>query len=139
MFDLKCRACLNVSGRIPLFPKGRVFEGTYWIVEHVFEPTNVFWFVIVLKRHAVALHELTNNEIREEQEILSKLIQALRKELNCELEYRINLAEGEGFKHVHTHVIPISKYLPKKFRGTHIFELKNEQNKGTIPKGTILR
>jgi len=77
--------------------------------------------VVVLARHCSALHELTKDEWEDLSQLLSKLCQGLHKVLGTEKEYVMQLAEGEGFNHVHFHVIARLPDWPDDLRGRRVF------------------
>jgi diadenosine tetraphosphate (Ap4A) HIT family hydrolase len=81
------------------------------------------WTVLVLRRHAEALHDLTQDEFAELGELLRGLTPTLRRETGCLKEYVSCYAEAEGFSHIHVHVIPRPPDLPPELRGPNVFSL----------------
>jgi hypothetical protein len=75
------------TGEKSISPGPTIFEGKYWLVEHAYPVKTIGWIVIVLKRHAEALHDLTTKEFARWAQIQSKLIPLLHEELHCEKEY----------------------------------------------------
>ncbi len=109
-----CLSCLSNSGEKRISPGEQIYNGSYWVVEHVYPTGLLGWIVIVLKRHTDKLHELSIEEWRELSEINFKVINILHKILDTEKEYSCCFAEMEGFRHIHFHVIPKGKdYLPE--------------------------
>ena len=76
--------------------------------------------MIVLKRHCRALHELTREEMLEFGELLSNTCQALHNVMGTESEYVVQFAEGDGFHHVHFHVIARLPQWPDALRGFQV-------------------
>jgi diadenosine tetraphosphate (Ap4A) HIT family hydrolase len=76
--------------------------------------------VIVLKRHASALHELSPEEFRELGHMLLRCSDALHHTLATQKEYLLQFAEAEHFRHVHLHLVPIRASLPSDLRGAGI-------------------
>lgn len=114
-----------------------IYSGEYWVVDHAYRSKLAGWLVIVLKRHAEALHELTNDEFKELGELINKTTKALHELLKTEKEYVAFFAEGEGFHHIHIHIIPRSKDLPVEFKGPKIFSMLKPENDKEIPKKEI--
>jgi diadenosine tetraphosphate (Ap4A) HIT family hydrolase len=118
-----CWSCLSIAGVRRISPGPIIFQGRYWIVEHAYPVALLGWLVIVLKRHAEALHTLTPEEFAECGYIQQRACQLLYEILDCEKEYIMCLAEAEHFHHIHYHVVPKSHDLPEALKGTHIFSL----------------
>ena len=106
-----CRTLLAVLHRI-------------WV--HLFRCTGEeikHWLVILPKRHIEALHELTKEEFQELAEIEYKLVQVMHIDPSVQKEYLMCFAEGEGFHHVHIHVVPKPVDLPVQLKGPRVFAL----------------
>ena len=56
---MECWTCKSNLGEKRISPGPTIYEGKYWLVEHAYPIKMIGWLVIVLKRHAEALHELT--------------------------------------------------------------------------------
>jgi diadenosine tetraphosphate (Ap4A) HIT family hydrolase len=120
-YDNNCQSCQALQNIISLTVTPRVFETPYWVVEHG-HPTSIRgWLVVVLARHRSALHELTEGEWEDLSQLLPKLCQSLHKVLGTEKEYVMQFAEGEGFNHVHFHVIARLPDWPDDLRGKRVF------------------
>jgi diadenosine tetraphosphate (Ap4A) HIT family hydrolase len=92
------------------------------------------WLVLVLKRHAEALHNLSAEELGELATLQWRFAGLLRRELGCEKEYSACFAEAEGFKHIHFHLIARPHDLPGDLNGTRIFAmLKPEEREPVAP------
>jgi len=93
--------------------------------------------VIVLRRHAEALHELS----RAEGEELGLLQWAVSKSLatttSCLKEYAVFFAEAPGFQHVHVHMVPRSSELPQDLRGGRVFAFLQAPESEVVPKEHI--
>lgn len=132
---MECYTCLSLSGKKPLLPGSRIYEGKYWAVEHA-HSAILGWLVIILKRHVEALHEVKKEESEEFIKIQQKVINLLKDQLNCQKEYVICFAEGEHFHHIHFHCIAIRKDQPADFRGPKIFTLLKQN---LLPKKDIIK
>jgi diadenosine tetraphosphate (Ap4A) HIT family hydrolase len=94
--------------------------------------------VIVLKRHAEALHELTAEEFAELGQIQAKLIPLLHVELHCEKEYISCYAEMEHFRHIHVHVFARPPDFPEELKGGKSFALLKTGPEEAVPPKEII-
>jgi diadenosine tetraphosphate (Ap4A) HIT family hydrolase len=120
---MECWSCKSNTSEKRISPGPTIFEGTHWLVEHAYPVKMIGWLVIVLKRHAEALHELTGEEFIELAQIQSRLIPLLHEELHCEKEYVSCYAEMDGFRHIHFHVFAKPHDLPNEWKGGKSFAL----------------
>jgi diadenosine tetraphosphate (Ap4A) HIT family hydrolase len=95
------------------------------------------WLVIVLKRHAEALHELTREEFVELGELQAVAVSILHDALGCAKEYSVCFAEKEGFQHIHFHIVARSRDLPDELKGTKIFAMINVSEAEALSRGEI--
>jgi diadenosine tetraphosphate (Ap4A) HIT family hydrolase len=116
-----CRTCAALRGEISLTTVPRFHTGAHWVLEHVSPCSVKGWIVVVLKRHCRALHELSAEEYAELGLLLRATCTALHETLHSEKEYVMQFAEGEGFHHVHMHVIARTPDWPTDFRGPRVF------------------
>jgi diadenosine tetraphosphate (Ap4A) HIT family hydrolase len=114
-----------------------VLEGTAWLVEHAYPVGLLGWMVLVLRRHAGALHELTPEEFRELGDLQAALVPALRALTACEKEYVACFAEAPGFRHVHVHVVPVPAALPASLRGARVMTLLAEGEAASVPPAAV--
>ena len=84
--------------------------------------------MVVLNRHCSALHQLTEEEFTELGQLLRLLCQALHEILKTAKEYVMQFAEGEGFNHVHFHVVARLPVWPESLRGPRVFSGTGDQN-----------
>lgn len=136
---MTCLACKSITGQKRISPGPIICEGKYWIVDHAYPTGLLGWLVIVLKQHKEALHELTQNEYIELSILQEKLIAQLHLELNCEKEYVACFAEGEGFKHIHFHIIPKTIEVKKELKGPRVFEMLKHEQENLIPDEKIIK
>jgi diadenosine tetraphosphate (Ap4A) HIT family hydrolase len=126
-----CLSCLSNTGQRRISPGKTIYEGQYWLIEHAYPCGLIGWLVIVLRRHAEALHELTAAEWAELGTLQQRTATLLRSVLQCEKEYVMGIADVSGFKHVHFHVVAKPAELPDELVGTRIFAmLKLSSDKG---------
>ena len=115
-----------------------MYVGTFWQVEHAYPSGLLGWLVIVLRRHAEALHELESSEFEELGRLLPRVTQALHNVVRCDKEYVACFAEIEHFKHIHFHVIPRARALPNDFLGTKSFAyLKVPEVEAVLPEAVL--
>jgi diadenosine tetraphosphate (Ap4A) HIT family hydrolase len=120
---MECLTCLNLSGERRISPGPYIHEGTYWVVDHAYPTAHQGWLVILPRRHVEALHELSREEFQELAEIQYKLVQVMHMDTSVQKEYMMCFAEGEGFHHVHIHLVPKPFDLPAEVRGPRVFAL----------------
>src|SRR5579863_8262585 len=114
---MECLSCRSISGEKRISPGPVIYEGTYWLVDHAYPTSHLGWLVIVLKRHAEALHELSRAEFAELAEIQYKLAQVMGKNPHVEKEYIACFGEVPGFNHIHVHFVPRPKNLSAELKG----------------------
>ena len=130
---MDCYSCRSLSGEKRISPGPVIAEETYWIVEHAYPTAIRGWLVIVLKRHAEALHDLSQEEFAELAQIQYRLAQIMGQDAQTEKEYAMCLAEAEHFQHIHIHFIAKPKDLPTEARGPRIFSQLNVDEQHTLP------
>src|SRR5262245_26082948 len=134
---MDCWTCLSNSGEKRISPGPVIYEGRFWIVEHAYPTQLLGWLVIVLRRHVIALHELTPAEFAELAAILADVIPELAAALRCEKEYLACYAEAEHFQHVHFHVVPKPADLPKNLVGAGSFGLLKVSEEQAVSRETV--
>ena len=132
MSSLECWSCLSNSGARRISPAPPVHIGTYWQVEHAYPSALLGWLVVVLRRHAEALHELDAAEFAELGSLLERTCRGLRRVLDCKKEYVACFAEMEHFEHIHFHVVPRAADMPTDFVGTRSFAYLRVPESGTV-------
>src|SRR5687768_4937675 len=135
---MECWTCRSNTGEKRISPGPTIFEGTHWFVEHAYPVKVIGWIVIVLKRHAEALHELHAEEFAELAQIQSKLIPLLYKELDCEKEYVSCYAEMEHFRHIHFHIFAKPHGFPEELKGGKSFALLKVPIEEAVPPNDII-
>ncbi len=133
----KCLTCLNLSGERRISPGPYIYQGTHWVVDHAYPTTHLGWLVILPKRHIEALHELTREEFQELAEIEYRLVQVMHTDRAVLKEYMMCFAEGQGFAHVHIHVVPRPVDLPVEIKGPRVFALLAVDAEHAIPAQEI--
>lgn len=134
---MTCYTCVSNSGEKRISPGPTIYEGVFWQIEHAYPSKLRGWLVIVLKRHATALHDLSPDEFQELGLLLGKTTRILHTVLQTEKEYAMCFAEVEGFEHIHVHVAPKSKYLPEELKGSKIFTMLKVSEEESVPKEAI--
>jgi len=134
---MECLSCRSISGEKRISPGPFIHEGAYWLVDHAYPTSHLGWLVIVLKRHAEALHELSREEFAELAEIQYKLAQVMRQDTRVEKEYMMLFAEAPGFSHIHIHFVPKPENLPARLKGPAIFKKRKVTQARAVPPDTI--
>ena len=135
---MDCWTCRSNRGEKRISPGPTIYEGQYWLVEHAYPVKMLGWIVIVLKRHAEALHELTAGEFAELGQIQARLIPLLHEELHPAKEYLSCYAEMEHFRHVHIHVFARPVDLPNELKGGQSFALLKVTPEEAVPAQEII-
>jgi diadenosine tetraphosphate (Ap4A) HIT family hydrolase len=135
---MECWTCRSNTGEKRISPGPTIFEGNYWFVEHAYPVKILGWLVIVLKRHAEALHELTLEEFAELAQIQAKVIPLLHEELHSEKEYISCYAEMEHFRHIHVHIFARPADLPEELKGGHSFALLKVTPEEAVPPNEVI-
>ena len=134
---MECHSCRSISGEKRISPGPFIYEGVYWLVDHAYPTSHLGWLVIVLKRHAEALHDLSHAEFAELAEIQYKLAQVMHQDARVEKEYMMLFAEAPGFSHIHIHFVPRPKNLPARLKGPAIFKKLKARKAHIVPPDAI--
>ena len=132
-----CLTCLSNAGERRISPGPTIYAGDFWLLEHAYPTALKGWLVVVLKRHAEALHELTPAEFAELGAIQARATRLLFELLDCEKEYALCLAEAEHFKHIHVHLVPKPRDLPDEFKATRVFALLKVALEEAVPPDEV--
>ena len=124
----ECWSCPSLSGERRISPGPFIHEGRYWMVDHAYPTRLPGWLVLVLKRHAEALHELSAEEMAKMGDLIRRSCQILREVTGCQKEYVSLYAEAPHFAHLHVHIVPRAADLPDDLRGPRIFGLLSAEN-----------
>jgi diadenosine tetraphosphate (Ap4A) HIT family hydrolase len=118
--DAVCYSCArNAESAFP--PREQIYDDGLWRIAHAFNAARLGWLVLVLRRHARSLGELTATEASVFGRLVPATSRALEAELGVPKAYVMFLAELERFEHVHVHVV--ARPPDVELRGTAVFEL----------------
>ena len=121
-FPTDCYTCRqNALPPQELPPRERIYDDGAWRVAHAFGVALPGWLVAVTRRHVESLPELTAEEAAALGPLLVRLSAALEAETGARKCYVMFFAEGEGFAHLHVHVVPRLPDLPPDRRGPSVF------------------
>ena len=134
---MSCSICRSNEGTARISPGPPIYEGRHWLVEHAYPSALLGWLVIVLRRHAEALHELSRAEAEELGTLQWAVAKLLRSETSCLKEYSVFFAEAPGFQHVHVHMVPRGPDLPTDFRGGRVFGLLQIPPEEAVPREAV--
>jgi diadenosine tetraphosphate (Ap4A) HIT family hydrolase len=135
----ECLSCAAAEDRLRLTPGERILRAEYWDVEHA-HPTSIpGWLVIVLRRHAHAIHELEETELRELGDLIRLLSEILHSTLDCEKEYLVQFSEMPGFQHVHFHLIARAVDLLPELQSGGIFGALGDAVDDPLSEKEIIR
>jgi diadenosine tetraphosphate (Ap4A) HIT family hydrolase len=118
-----CKTCALLadrnSGLRP--PWDLIYRTSFWDVVHAYDSSLPGWIVLVLRRHAESVAELTRDESAELGLLITATSQALKKVTGCLKTYVMQFAEAAEHPHVHVHIVPRMADLPPELRGPRIF------------------
>jgi len=128
-----CASCDRWIDLENLPPRDRIVSSDAWHVVHSFNTSLPGWLVVVPNRHVEAIDELTDAEAAELGPLLIDLSRALRDVVSCDKTYVIQFAEGEGFKHVHFHVVPRMSWFTAEHRAKNVFSFLGKDEPDRVP------
>ncbi len=117
-----CLPCRNTA-TLDLPIRERITQTESWRVAHAFNTGLPGWLVLLPTVHITAIAELSEAAAAELGPMLRGLSEALHEVVGCVKTYVIQLAEAEGFSHVHFHVVPRMADQPEELRGPRIFQM----------------
>jgi RimJ/RimL family protein N-acetyltransferase/diadenosine tetraphosphate (Ap4A) HIT family hydrolase len=125
MGDGNCITCsLN---EVSTAPGGPIVDTSLWRLEHVIEPVPMAgWLVLKPFRHVEAFADLEPREAAELGPLLCAITRGMTEVLSPAKIYLSMFMEGEGFTHLHIHIIPRAADVPPDRRGPHVFEYLRE-------------
>jgi diadenosine tetraphosphate (Ap4A) HIT family hydrolase len=123
-----CYACRNDARFDELPPRERIVADESWRVVHDFNSTLPGWLVLLPRRHVTSIAELTDAEAATLRLWQVRLSRALRAVTGCAKTYVMQLAEKEGFAHVHFHIVPRMPGQPADRRGPAVFGYLNPED-----------
>jgi diadenosine tetraphosphate (Ap4A) HIT family hydrolase len=122
---VRCRTCALVArrdaGEAPLWD--HIHRTQYWDLAHSYNTSLAGWLVLVLRRHAPAIADLSEEEATELGVLLRHTSVALQKVVACEKTYVVQFADHPDHPHVHFHIIPRFADQPAEMRGPRIFAM----------------
>lgn len=131
-----CNACALVArrdaGEAP--PWDRILRTDHWDLVHAFGTSLEGWLVLVTRQHRDAVADLTEAEAAELGPLLQRVSAALHDVVGCAKTYVVQLAEQEGHRHVHVHIVPRASDLPHEHRGPRVFELMGVPEEQWVPE-----
>jgi diadenosine tetraphosphate (Ap4A) HIT family hydrolase len=116
-----CYACAQERAFDRLPPRERITFDEHWRVAHCFGSALEGWLVLLPRRHVTTVAALTDAEADRLGGWQVRLSRALHAVTGCEKTYVVQFAEGEGFAHVHFHIVPRSASHPQDRRGPAVF------------------
>ncbi|WP_371782859.1 HIT family protein [Streptosporangium subroseum] len=123
MTSPSCYPCDREAEFDALPPRERIAFDDHWRVAHAIGTALPGWLVLLPRRHVTAIADLTNAEASALGLWQVRLSRTLRDMTDCLKTYVVQLAEAEGFSHVHFHVVPRMPHLPEELRGPRVFGL----------------
>lgn len=135
---MECYSCRTLAGTMHISPGPTIAEENYWVVEHAYPTTLRGWLVIVLKRHAEAWHELSQEELVELAQIQYRLAQIMGQYGRTEKEYTMCFSEAEHFHHIHIHFVAKPRDLSVEAIGPRVFSQLNVDEQQALPPEEVV-
>jgi diadenosine tetraphosphate (Ap4A) HIT family hydrolase len=121
--ETDCYSCARNAELSQLPPRESVACDDHWRVAHAFNTALPGWLVLIPRRHVTAIAQLTDTEAVALGRWQVRLSRALAAVTGCAKIYVAQFAEGEGFAHVHFHLVPRRPDMPAEQRGPRVFGL----------------
>lgn len=134
---MTCPVCESNEGRERISPGPTIFEGEHWVVEHAYPTSLLGWMVIVLKRHAESLHELSRAEGVELGLLQWAVARAQKVQTGCLKSYSVFFAEAADFAHTHVHMVPRAVDLSPELRGGKVFAYLKAAPDDVLPREQV--
>jgi len=127
---LKCAICQNIADS----SAGYLYESDDWLLRHSVETNIEGYLILESRRHILDLSQASEREIDSYGPALALATRAIRKVTAAERVYTFTLAEA--VPHLHVHLIPRGKDMPKAWRGRGIlaYPLTPTVNTSTLPE-----
>lgn len=128
----ECVSCsLNEqAAELPL--RERLYMDEHWRVTHGWSSLPG-WLIVISRRHAASLSELSSEEMEQLGPILRAASVALHEIVRCEKTYVMLFAEAEGHQHVHFHIVPRMAEWDDDERSTTVFRFLNAPESAHVP------
>jgi SAM-dependent methyltransferase/diadenosine tetraphosphate (Ap4A) HIT family hydrolase len=135
----QCHACELVARRDAGMAPGwdAIVRTPGWDVAHAFDTSVEGWTVLVLRRHAASMAELTGQEAAELGPLLKAVSEGLAVATGCERTYVAQFAESPLHRHVHFHVVPRAADLAEDQRGPRIFARLGRPEDERVPEARM--
>ena len=118
-----CKTCELIArrnaGTAPLWDC--IHQTAYWDVVHSYDTALPGWLVLVVRRHIIAVDDLTDAEAIELGQLIRRTSIALKEVTGCLKTYVIQFAERADHPHVHFHIIPRMADQPQERNSTLVF------------------
>ena len=133
---MKCDTCNYIktrdSGTAPLW--NNIVRTDYWDIVHALDTSLPGWMVIVLRRHAPTIAELTKEEAAELGPLIRNVSVGIQEIVGCVKTYVMQFAELPNHQHVHFHVVPRMLDMPKDDMGPRVFNYLGVSKEYQVPE-----
>lgn len=134
MYKNNCYICAKLTNKKDLTLCRSLLKTKYWCLEHKQKSPVSGWLVLTLNHHRQSLVELTLEEWNEFHILLPYFIEILKTVCLADKVYVAHFAEKPSYEHVHWHIIPITKNIPRQYRGPKIFSMLENKSLILPPK-----
>jgi diadenosine tetraphosphate (Ap4A) HIT family hydrolase len=125
-----CAICNNIAAA----SDGYLFETDQWLLRHSSETNIEGYLILEARRHILDLSQASEKEIASYGPMLALATRAIRRVVAPEKVYTFTLAEA--VPHLHVHLIPRGKDMPRAWRGRGIlaYPLTPAVNPASLPQ-----
>ncbi len=126
---MHCAICKNIEEKIDSY----LLETDEWLIRHSVETNIEGYLILEARRHILDLSQASDKEIATYGPMVALATRAIRRVVSPERVYTFTLAEA--VPHLHLHLIPRAKEMPRAWRGRGIlaYPLSPAVNAATLP------
>jgi diadenosine tetraphosphate (Ap4A) HIT family hydrolase len=127
---MDCKICKDIKESRDSY----LLETDHWLIRHSHETNLEGYLILEARRHIVDLSQATDDEIASFGPMVALATRTIRRVVSPEKVYTFTLAESVA--HLHMHLIPRSKDMPRAWTGRGImsYPLTPAVNPATLPQ-----
>ncbi|HXM57937.1 MAG TPA: HIT family protein [Candidatus Dormibacteraeota bacterium] len=134
-----CFSCRNTAAVEALPIRERIWWDGRWRIAHAIRCALPGWVVVIPARHILSPAELTPDEAASLGPLLAAASRGLEDVTGCRKVYLALFAEGEGFQHLHIHVVPRYDDQPPDRKGPSVFGYLQAPESECVPSAEMDR
>ena len=117
----ECFACVMTRAIGTLPAREAIVVRGGWRLAHDLGSSLPGWLVVTLLRHVDRMDELDDGEAAALGPLLKDATESLIEVTGCTKTYVMQFGEGEGFGHLHVHLVPRMPHIPEGLKGPAVF------------------